>query len=462
MAMTQKQHLIESLLSQGEIKAGVAAAEALQASGGVDETLALVLLSHARSLHRMGYFGQQRRLCEIALAAMPDYFEALHLLGFSAQLHGAFAKAEDYYRRALASKPDYAFAGLALSQMRMMRTGFVEGLDTYEARWDAVSEASGPDWRGLPIPRWRGENLKGKHMYLWAEQGLGDILMFASFLPRLLEQAPKRIALGMFPKLIALFSRSFASLQLEPIDDAAQHALAPTMLTSYPQIEKLAQIAAVPFSLAPLKASYDYASRHGLFDFAAPMGDLLVQSMPDYIPARHQGAYLVADPLRVKQTQSRLAALVAGKRIGISWHTNNTREVTRNIALEQWLALLATPGCHFISLQHQMPRQEIEQFCARHNCRITIDETDISNDADGLAALIASMDEVITIDNSNVHLAGALGIKTTLLLPLGCNFRWPSQPDEGTRWYASVKTLRQQNFGDWQPVIARAAAAIRS
>ena len=64
----------------------------------------------------------------------------------------------------------------------MMRTSFREGRTLYEARFEAQA-AGEADWRGLPIPRWHGEPLAGKKLYLWAEQGFGDFLMFAGFLP---------------------------------------------------------------------------------------------------------------------------------------------------------------------------------------------------------------------------------------------------------------------------------------
>jgi len=387
--------------------------------------------------------------------------EALHLLGVEAQTQGNYALAEDYYAQALAKKPEYAFSKLALAQLRMMRTGFHEGREEYEARFDAITEGSGPDWRGLPIARWRGESLTGKQVYIWAEQGLGDIVMFAGFLPHLIAEQPKRLVLGMFPKLVSLFARSFPGMRVEPIDDAANHALAPTMLESFPGIEKLAQQMTVPFSLEPLRVSYAYAREHGLFDVAVPMGDVLVYCMPQWVPAEHQGAYLIPDAERVKTMRKRLDELGQGRRIGISWHTQNTRELTRNVPLQEWLPLLKVPGCHFVSLQHGVAREEVEKFCTENNCRITIDHgVDCMQDAEGLAALIAAMDQVITIDNSNAHLAGALGVPTTLLLPKGHNYRWPEQEGGGTLWYKSVITLRQRELTRWNDVITQAAAQI--
>jgi len=441
---------IKELLEQGE----VAEAMALIEGEPIDTAFARTLLSHARKFHVSGHLAEQKRICEIILAHLPGEYEALHLLGFYAQTCGDYALAERYYKQALAGNPGFAFSQLALAQLRMMQTGFREGRTEYEARFEAVTEGSGPDWRGLPYPRWCGKSVTGKKLYLWAEQGLGDIVMFAGFLPALLAQRPERIALGMFPKLISLFTRSFPNIAIEPIDEAAMHALAPTMLGAFPQIEALASQIPVPFSLDPLRASYDYAKSHGLFDIAAPMGDLLVHLMPDYLPAR-QPPYLVADPVRVEEVRQKLASLGPGKRIGISWYTSNMRETTRTIPLADMLPLLRMPDCHFISLQHHVARAEIEHFCKENGCTIITDvAADLTQDAEALAALIDAMDEVVTIDNSNVHLAGALGVKTTLLLPKGSNYRWPEQADDSTLWYKSVTALRQKELSNWREIIA--------
>jgi len=384
-----------------------------------------------------------------------DDFEALHFSGVEAQMRGDYTSAEGYFRKALAAKPDYAFAQLALSQVRMMQTEFAEGRDLYEARFAAITEGSAADWRGLPMSRWQGESLAGKKLYLWAEQGLGDIIMFAGFLLHLLALKPARVALGMYPKLISLFARSFPQVEVESIDEVSHHALGPTVLTAFPQIEQLAQYATVPFSLEPLREAYDYATKHGLCDVAAPMADLMVHFMPQFKPVE-QGPYLIADATRVQSIREELAQLGKGKLVGISWHTDNTREPNRNVPLAEWIPLLAMKDCHFVSLQHRVPAEQIEQFCRTHDCKITVlPSVDLVQDAEGLVALIAAMDEVVTIDNSNAHIAGALGVKTTLLLPKGCNYRWPVLAGGGTLWYKSARVLRQKVLAQWQDVMGQ-------
>lgn len=450
-----------TLLSHGEVHKALNFAKELHADSLLNTGCAEALLHAARDWHVKGLLAEQYEACELVAAVLPGDSEALQLLGYGAQARGEMALAETYFMRALANKPDYAFAKLAFAQIRMLRTQFEQGRDLYEARFDAVTEGSGPDWRGLPIPRWRGEPLKGKKIYLWAEQGLGDIVMFAGFLPFILSQSPARVVLGMFPKLISLFKRSFPTMDIEPIDDVIHHALGPSVADSFPYIEQLSRMGAVPFSVEPLRAAYDYVRRYGLFDFAAPLGDLLVHAMPEFIPAR-QHSYLTADPARVAVIRQRLHAQGKGRKVGISWHTSNLREPMRNIPLEHWLPLLTSADCQFVSLQHGVDAAEIKKFCVQYGCRITVDEeTDILGNAEDLAALIRAMDAVITIDNSNAHLAGALGMPTAVLLPKGHNYRWPELKDRKTLWYESVTAIRQNDIHSWQSVINEAIQWLR-
>ena len=423
--------------------------------GNLDDAAILDFLSKAMDWHTRGWIAEQKCLCELLLSVRPTQPDALHLLGHALQAEGAYAEAEDCYRKALAARPGFAYAELALSQMRMLRSEFVEGRKQYESRFEAVTEGSGADWRGLPIARWNGESLAGKKLYLWAEQGLGDVIMFAGFLRWVAAQKPRHVVIGMYPKLVTLFARSFAGMVTESLDDIVHVALAPAALDAMPKLEALGQHVAASFPIEPLKAAYAYAKRHGLFDYAAPMGDLLVYGMPSFRPGSHE-PYLLPDPQRVRHIRAGLDGDLR-KSVGISWFTSNMRESYRNIPLEQWVTLLKHPGYQFVSLQHHGGEAEIARFNAQHGTDIkTVPQIPLTEDAEGLVALTAAMDKVITIDNSNAHIAGALGVPTVLLLPKGANYRWPVQQGGDALWYGSVHAIRQSSSADWTDLMAKA------
>lgn len=384
-------------------------------------------------------------------------WERLHRLGYERQLLGEWDAARNYYEQALIAKPGYAASQLALAQLRMMQSGFREGRELYEMRFAAWERADDTaDWRGLPFARWQGEPLKGKHLHLWAEQGFGDVIMVAGFLPYFLAQEPSRITLSMFPKMISLFARSFPQVVVESLQDIGAYALSPTILDSFPQLLNMVQATGMQIDLEPMRQDYDRALSRGKPDYCAPMGDLMVYGLPDFVPSQHP-LYMVADPVRVAETKNRLQRFGAGYRIGISWHTANKESGSvRSIPLPELLPLLHMPECRFFSLQHHVSLAEIESFCGENGCRIQADMPDVVQDTEGLAALTASMDEIITIDNSNVHLAGALGVPATLLLPKGYDFRWPVlHGDHDTLWYKSVSVKRQEEAFNWCGVIEK-------
>ena len=394
---------------------------------------------------------------------LPQVSES-HTRGYQHQLLGEWEEAKRSYEQALALQPDYAFSQFALAQLQLMQSSFREGRELYESRFAAREGTDETDWRVLPIPRWRGESIAGKHLHLWAEQGVGDVIMYAGFLPYLIAQRPARLTLSIFAKMMPLFERSFPSITVESFRDIGDYLLSYPLLETFLELQKMVQETGLEIDLAPMQKDYEQALKHGKADYGGPMGDLMVYGLPDFIPAQRQLAHMKADTLRVTEMKKRLHSLGAGRLIGISWYTINKKDGSfRSIALEKWLPILRTPGCHFVSLQHHVSPLEIEHFCAENGCNITIDpQLDVVEDIEGLTALTAAMDEVITIDNSNAHLAGALGVPTTLLLTKGCDFRWPMLEGEvDTLWYKNIKIERQNRPMDWQPVIAKVAENLR-
>ena len=77
-----------------------------------------------------------------------------------------------------------------------------------------------------------------------------------------------------------------------------------------------------------------------------------------------------------------------------------------------------------------------------------IPEVDNFNDLDGLAALVDACDHIVSTDNLTVHIAGALGKKTTVLLPFSADWRWGVKREDSF-WHSSLRLLRQENISDW-------------
>jgi hypothetical protein len=152
-----------------------------------------------------------------------------------------------------------------------------------------------------------------------------------------------------------------------------------------------------------------------------------------------------------------------GFKVGIAWHGNpKTLDVSKFIALQEFAPLAAIPGVRLISLQY---RDGLDQL-ARLPADVSIEALgdDFNRGPDGFvdtAAVMSSLDLVITCDTSIAHLAGALARPTWIGLKQVPDWRWMLERDDSP-WYPTVRLFRQPQAGAWAPVFARMAPELRS
>lgn len=163
------------------------------------------------------------------------------------------------------------------------------------------------------------------------------------------------------------------------------------------------------------------------------------------------GQFLRACPLRVEKMQ---AVLPPGRRIALSWRgrTSFANDHNRSMTIDALAPLFigSLAGARFVSMQKDLRADEFGVF----------DGGALINDFADSAALIACCDAVITVDTATAHLAGALGIKTAILLPYAADWRWGIEGDT-TPWYDSARLFRQPAYGAWAPAVAAAAEWLR-
>ena len=343
----------------------------------------------------------------------------------SVLLHeGRLDEAISVYDQLLTAKPNLHEARLNRALAALMLGRFAEAWPDYEAR-KLVRSNYVP--RPYAFPEWRDDALAGKTVLVYAEQGLGDEIMFASCLPDLLGQADKCI-LECSPRLAALFRRSFPGAAIH----AAQQ--------SDPDVGRLAQAGPIDYQVA--SGSLPGFFRRQWADFP-----------------RHAG-YLRADPARIDYWHARLRALGTGLKVGISWRGGmlSTRRDLRSTALCAWLPLLCSQGCHFVSLQYGDVSAEVATVVKDHAVNVHHWQQAI-DDYDDTAALVSALDLVISVQTAVVHLAGALGKSVWVMLPASPEWRYLSR---GTMmpWYPSARLFRQQPLDGWQPTIAAVAAEL--
>ena len=363
--------------------------------------------ARATALANVGRLDEALAEINAALASNPQKIDYLMRRGYVLKAMNRNAEAIADYDRVLALKPDHTEAAYAKADSLLSDGDFARGLDLYEARHGVrtakVLAASS-------APEWRGEDLNGKTLLLLAEQGFGDLFQFCRFAPVLAQRGARVIV------------------------QERQQTLA--LLKSLAGVERLVSTR----ELAPAA------------DFHIPLAGVMrvlgmrADSIPASIP------YLAADPARVSAWKQRLPA-AKRKRIGIAWSG-----VTR-YAAQRWRSLdetslqsLIAADADFVSLQLEpnalLEANGVPQFGAA-----------VADFAE-LAALIESMDHVISIDTGIAHLAGALGKPLWILLPYRADWRW-MRDREDTPWYPQARLFRQTRPGDWSDVIERVHAALQ-
>lgn len=348
-----------------------------------------------------------------ALALKPDYVRAHHNLGNTYIEQGRVEDAIDSYSQALAARPDFAESRYSKGLAQLLQQNFVDGWTNYEARWQTQFHTRRPE---LGQPAWLGEKLPAGRLLVWSEQGIGDMLLFAGLMPDVI-RAGNSCVLQCTPRLKSLFARSFADVEIVS-----------------------------GFEADGISAQIPIGSLPSLFRLSA--GDFQPTTSP----------YLIAD--KDQRDEFRLRYKVRHRLIGVSWHTNDCRTgPRRSIGLPALAQLFAMAGNSWVSLQYGDLIDLRKQIDAANAPLILDESVDALMDLDRFAAQVASMDLVITIDNSTAHLAGSLGIPVWLLLPFAPDWRWFLNRNDSP-WYPSMHIFRQPAPGDWATVLEQVCSAL--
>ena len=305
---------------------------------------------------------------------------------------------------------------------------FAEGWREYEMRWtysDYVTRSTGmvtPGLRARLDPALRAEDLNGRRILLVGEEGVGDVVMFASMVPDVLAAAAS-VSLICSSRLHGLLSNAF------------------------PQLTLLEQ-------QAPDWAADD-------FDHVLGIGSLgrLYRNRPEDFPGR---PYASARTAVRDRWQERLGLKGRSLRVGLSWRggTDGSGRQARSIPLADLAPLLRLPGCEFVSLQYGDHRAEVAEVNGGLERPIREFEPAALNDLEDLTGLAQSLDMVVSVQTALVHLCGAAGVPCMALLPRTTSWRFGVRPSS-TPWYGSVTLLRQGVDRSWSPVIAQVAERLR-
>jgi hypothetical protein len=170
---------------------------------------------------------------------------------------------------------------------------------------------------------------------------------------------------------------------------------------------------------------------------------------------------LRADPARMAAWRERLAALGPGLKVGISWQggTHKSRRPVRSLALARWQPILDVRNVHFVDLQYSDFSSELAALSEATGICVHSWEI-VRTDYEETAALVSSLDLVISVCTAVIHLGGALGRPVWVMAPFSPEWRYGSAGEE-MPWYPTVRVLRQPEYGNWDAVVSRVARSLR-
>ncbi len=322
----------------------------------------------------------------------------------------------DDFDESIRLNPEFKLSLYTQSFIKLASQSFQDGWRLYENRWKSTEKDK---YLKTSRPELTEFNIKHKIIFIWAEQGIGDQILFGSLLSDAFK-AQNRFYISMDPRLIPIFKRSF------------------------PHVDHVTFI-----SVFQRLAEPEY-------DFHIPIGNLgkfFRNSRNDF--DIQPISYLKADESQVEFLKKKINKNKK-KICGISWKSKNIEiGVNKSLTLADLFPILSLPNTVFINLQYGDTKKEIEGIQKNHGIEIqSINEIDNFNDIDGLASLISACDYVVTSSNITAHIAGALGKETYLLTPFahGKIWYWGGN-EENTLWYPSVEIYRCDKSKSWsQPV----------
>lgn len=355
------------------------------------------------------------------LAIIPNNPSILYNIAFTLKKLNRLPEALPYYHRALEINPKHIEAHFSYG-LALLLTGnkdpenWAKGWAEYEWRWQRNEKGL---LRRYTQPGWKGQDLHGKTLFIWSEQGLGDTFEFVRY-------AHVAKTMGALKVIVAVQDAVYDVIKLCPYIDQV-----------------------LRFNEQPPH-----------FDYHIPM-----LSMPNYTKTKlhnvpNEIPYLFADPTLVEEWKEILNEDTNFK-IGICWQGNPnyaTQFLRMAVAAKcmnvtQFLPLMEIPNVSVYSLQKTTGTDQLDDLPA--NAPLIVFEGDFDESKGRFmdtAAVIKNLDLIITIDTSICHLAAGLGVPTWTLLPNPPDWRWMLDCDN-TPWYPNMRLFRQPAPGDWDSVI---------
>jgi len=349
----------------------------------------------------------------------PNSALAYYDSGYALMLKGSLKESLEHFTTAVKLNPNYHDAHLGLAFTNWALDDWQTGFEEYEWRWKPGE--AGPN--SIPLPVWDGSDLKGKTILLYSEQGMGDTMQFIRY-AKMVKKQGARVVCGVQEPLI-------------------------TLLSSCPFIDEL-------------RTEYTFEG----IDVQAPIMSLprIFKTTAETIPTDFP--YLQADKKLIEKWRTHLAQDKNFK-VGLCWHVDPKHEKIktpvsrRSVSLQEFAPFAAIEGVSFYSLQKVNGMDQLNKKPEKLVINTFGDNFDTTNGSFmDSAAIIESLDLVISVDSAIAHLTGALNKPVWVLLPYAPDGRWQLERSD-TQWYPTMKLFRQPKPFDWHTTVQKITLALR-
>ena len=355
---------------------------------------------------------------EQALVKIPIYYEAWSNKGIALKELNRFEEALAHLDKALSLKPDYAEGWLNKALIYLFLKKYAVGWENYDWRLKSKDFPLKMAIEGLAL--WNGSDCK--NLLIFSEQGVGDIIFYASML-RIVENMVGKVTISIDVRLLPILSRSFPGIIF--IDN---------------------------------KSDFDVS----LYDAQIPFGSLpvVLNMRPDMVG--RSVPYLVDDNLLTKIIEKK-PIFKKQLKCGVAWKSNNQKlGKDKSLLLVDLNDIFQVDGYEFINLQYGDTQEEINDLEKNYGYKLTtIDSINLIKNIDGLLSIIKTCDFIITTSNVTAHLAGALGKTTFLLVPNSAGRIWYWHNEMISSWYPSISLYSQAKNFKWNDAVKDIASRLK-
>ncbi len=411
------------------------AIELLRTALFVEDKMPSLWNALATVLLEQGHPDQSIVFYEEALRLDPEFSRGWHNLAYASGLIGDKVRAVEAGRKALinpASAEDRETMRYALGLGLLCLGQIEEGWREYAARLHPEYEKSMMfvvDRRQIPV----GGDVRGKTILLVGEQGLGDEVLFLSACDDLLRDIGPdgTLKIAVERRLVPLMRRSF------PTAEIGGH--------------KTAEAEGRNFRVV------DWKEETGPNDGWIPMAQLAAMYRNNLSDFPKRKAFLTPNPKQLTEFTTQLAALPAGPKIGISWKSllMSISRTKYYSPFDAWKRVLKTPGAVFVNMQYGECADEIAEIQNELGvCIHQLDNLDLKDDLDGVAAACRALDTVIGPMNATTNLGAACGANVWFLTT---GDAWPLLGTAKNPWYPQAEVFATKDMSDWSETMNEVA-----